>query len=268
MHSEGRFQFYATGPTVRQLSSTVACSMSPSHQPTDPVPQTPASPVGSSLLTWLSAVVPGLGHLFTGRPGSGIAIGLATLILIVIGGILGRAVGLSAELFFFVTVLFPWWAFQAYDATRVGVDHGCPLRESAQEVGRRAHDIRYLGLLFIVVAAMDAYIILANPDYALSLFCSKPDGLLGVLAKIQSPTLHVVIGYGFLRLRRWALLLYLAYASFGLLNATANFTCFGYGRVRTVFLLSLLAFTGYIWLRRAHFRERAHDGRTGAGPSL
>lgn len=216
---------------------------------TVPQPHPPTSP-----LRWASALLPGLGHLLTGRPRSGASIGLVTVGLIAIGMVLGRTAGLSAELFFVVTVLCPWWTLQAYDAARPGSDRGYPLWESTQEAWRSAQDIRYLGLLFIVVAAMDAYIILANPEYALSLFCSKPDGLIGVLAKIQSPTLHVVIGYGFLRLRRWALLLYLAYAGFGLLNATANFACFGYGRVRTVFLVSLLVFTAYVWIRRAHFR--------------
>jgi hypothetical protein len=45
--------------------------------------------------------------------------------------------------------------------------------------------------------------------------------------------------------------LYLVYAAFGVINALANFACFGYGRIRTVFLISLLAFTAYvIWRRR------------------
>ncbi|MER3425211.1 MAG: hypothetical protein C4293_20290, partial [Nitrospiraceae bacterium] len=75
----------------------------------------------------------------------------------------------------------------------------------------------------------------------------------------QSPTLHVLIGYGFLRLRRWSLLLYMAYAAFGLLNATANFACFGYGRVRTVFLLTLIAFTAYVLWRQRCFRTANTD---------
>ena len=100
---------------------------------------------------------------------------------------------------------------------------------------------------------MDLYIILVNPDYALALFCAKPKGLVGLLAKIQSPTIHLLIGVGFLGIRRWALLLYLAYAAFGFLNTTANFACFGYGRVRMVFALSLVAFTAYIWYRRRRF---------------
>lgn len=106
----------------------------------------------------------------------------------------------------------------------------------------------------MLTALTDFYIIVANPAYALTVFCAKPTGLLGILTKVQSPTLHLVIGYGFLRLRRWSLLVYLAYAAFGLLNATANFACFGYGRVRAVFLFSLVVFTLYVFWRRDCFR--------------
>jgi hypothetical protein len=56
-------------------------------------------------------------------------------------------------------------------------------------------------------------------------------------------------------LRRWALLLYLAYAGFGVMNAMANFSCFGYGRVRTAFFISLIGFTAYVWLRRQAFHR-------------
>ena len=153
-------------------------------------------------------------------------------------------------------LVLPWWAFQSYDAflphrpaqaglARVGT--------TLKVVWARAHDIRYLGALFFLTAFMDLYIIVSNPEYALSIFCTKPAGLWGGLAKAQSPTLHTLIGYGFMRLRRWSLLLYLVYAAFGLLNATANYACFGYGRVRTVFLLSLIAFTAYVLWRRRCF---------------
>src|SRR5438132_14243010 len=107
---------------------------------------------------------------------------------------------------------------------------------------------------------MDLYIIVANPGYSLTVFCTKPAGLLGALAKAQSPTLHTLIGYGFLRLRRWSLLLYLAYAAFGLLNGTANYACFGYGRVRTGFRVTLIAFKAYIfWRGHAFTAPSARD---------
>ena len=52
---------------------------------------------------------------------------------------------------------------------------------------------------------MDTYIILANPQYSLHVFCTRPTGMLGAIAKIQSPTFHVAIGYGFLGRRRWGI---------------------------------------------------------------
>jgi hypothetical protein len=128
------------------------------------------------------------------------------------------------------------------------------LTAAARRAWQRAHDLRFLGILFLITAATDFYIIVANPNYALTIFCTKPAGAFGILAKAQSPTLHVLIGYGFLRLRRWSYWLYVAYAVFGLVNAAANFGCFGYGRVRTVFAISLVAFTAYVIARRREFR--------------
>ncbi len=155
-------------------------------------------------------------------------------------------------------VVLPWWAIQSY-AAALPLPAG--LGQALRIVWARAHDIRYLGALFLLTALTDFYIIMANPEYALTIFCSKPSGPFGVLAKAQSPTLHVLIGYGFMRLRRWSLFLYMAYAAFGLLNATANFACFGYGRVRAVFLASLVAFTAYVAWRRHRFEPAAGRSR-------
>ncbi|HJU05196.1 MAG TPA: hypothetical protein VJ692_08570 [Nitrospiraceae bacterium] len=169
---------------------------------------------------------------------------------------LGRLAGTGAAIFFLLLVGLPWWAIQAYDAYLPVADRA-GLRNTMRAAWQRAHDIRFLGALFLLTAATDLYIIIANPDYSLTIFCVKPTGWPGILAKAQSPTLHLLIGYGFLRLRRWALVLYLAYAAFGLVNATANFACLGYGRVRTVFLITLIAFTAYVFRRRGCFRSEA-----------
>ena len=98
-----------------------------------------------------------------------------------------------------------------------------------------------------------------NPEYSLTIFCSKPTGILGILAKAQSPALHIAIGYGFLKLHRWAFFVYLAYAGFGLINATANYTCFGFGLIRTIFFISLLTFTTYVVWRRGFFGKKRTD---------
>ncbi len=202
-----------------------------------------------------SAFIPGLGQALQGRirPGLmsfGLCLGLAAFSVAI-----GRLAGAGAEVFMFMLFVFPGWIFQLYDAYLAFAPTPDTLRRTWNEVWRRAHDVRYLGALFLLSAVMDLYIILKQPDYALSVFCTKPVGLPGLLFKIQSPTIHTFIGYGFLRLRRWALLLYLAYAGFGLINAMANFSCFGYGRVRTAFFISLIGFTAYVWFRRQVFRR-------------
>ena len=208
------------------------------------------------LAALLSALLPGLGHAIRRRPEQAATTFVITAELLGCAWGIGSLTGRGAAIFFLMLLVLPWWAFQSYDAflphapAQAGLARfGCTLKV----VWSRAHDVRYLGALFFLTAFTDLYIIIANPDYALTIFCTKPAGLWGGLAKAQSPTLHTLIGYGFMRLLRWSLLLYLAYAAFGFLNATANYACFGYGRVRTVFLLTLAAFTAYVLWRRQCF---------------
>lgn len=195
-----------------------------------------------------SALIPGLGQAVRGYRGH------AAGVFIVAAGFLGctvllaRTGGIETAVFFFILLVLPWWALQSYGAS---LHDPLGWTRTTQAIWMNNHDVRYLGALFLLTAVTDLYIILARPDYALTIFCLKPGGLWGILAKVQSPTLHLLIGYGFLRLRRWGLMLYLVYAAFGTINALANYACFGYGRIRTVFLLSLIAFTLYIvWRRR------------------
>ncbi len=215
------------------------------------------SPLGAIL----STILPGLGQAFRGRPGQALAILLLTAVLLGCTVGLGRVQDRAAEIFFFMIVVLPWWVIQSYDAYLPHPPQAGGLSDTLKAVWARAHDIRYLGALFLLSAFMDVYIIAANPTYALPFFCTKPTGAWGLLAKAQSPTLHTLIGYGFLRLRRWSLFMYLAYAGFGLLNATVNYTCFGYGRVRTTLVVTLLVFTGYILWRRQSFLPGDHARR-------
>ena len=200
--------------------------------------------------------MPGLGQAIKRDIRSAVSIFLTATALLALAWWIGRSSGAGAGVLFIMLVILPWWAVQSYDAflPRPADSARSGLLRTVTIVWSRAHDIRYLGGLFLLTAVTDLYIIVANPDYALTVFCSKPAGIWGMMAKVQSPTLHVLIGYGFLRLRTWSLLLYMAYAGFGLLNATANYACFGYGRVRTVFLLTLIAFTAYVIWRRKCFK--------------
>ena len=193
----------------------------------------------------LSVLVPGIGQAVTRQFNAASRIFAFGLILLVVAWGIGRLAGAGAAIFFLMLVVLPWWVLQAYDAYLRPRSSG--LLPALRIAWAQAHDIRFLGALFLLTALTDFYIIVANPAYSLTLFCVKPSGWLGVLAKAQSPTLHILIGYGFLRLRRWALMLYMAYTAFGLVNATANFACFGYGRIRTVFLATLIAFTIYVF---------------------
>ncbi len=195
-----------------------------------------------------SALLPGLGQAVRGYRAHAAGIVIATAGLLGCSALLARTSGGEAAAFFLMLLVLPWWTIQSYGAS---LPDPLGWRLTVQAVRAHGHDIRYLGALFLLTAVTDLYIILARPDYALTVFCLKPGGLWGMLAKAQSPTLHLLIGYGFLRLRRWGLMLYLAYATFGVTNASVNYACFGYGRIRTVFLLSLIAFTLYIvWRRR------------------
>jgi hypothetical protein len=215
------------------------------------------------LAAFLSTIFPGLGQAAKHQFQRAAALAFVGSSLVGALWATWRIAGPGAAIFFFLMIVLPWWGIQAYDAFLPPSDPSPTLRKTIRIVLQRAHDIRFLGSLFLLTAVLDLYIIVVNPEYVLMVFCAKPGGVLGLLAKAQSPTLHVLIGTGFLRIQRWSLMLYLAYAAFGLLNAIVNFACFGYGRVRTVFLLSLLGFTAYVWWRRTVFQ--GHDG---AGPGL
>lgn len=219
------------------------------QQPDSPATAFPQLSIKGAIL---SSLIPGLGQLVRGYPRHAARVLIMGALLGIITGTLGRLGGTGAGFFFALLIILPWWCLQAYEAS---LPNPPGQLEALKTAWRRAHDIRYLGGLFLFTAFTDLYIILANPEYSLTLFCSKPEGVPGILAKAQSPTLHLAIGYGFLKLRPWALLVYMAYAGFGLCNAVANFACFGYGRIRTVFFLSLVAFTVYVFWRRSCFRS-------------
>lgn len=217
------------------------------QQPASPAALSAESSVKGAIL---SSLIPGLGQWVRGYPLHAARVLVTGTLLGIITWTLSRMGGTGAGFFFALMIIVPWWCLQAYEAS---LPNPPGQMEALKTAWRRAHDIRYLGGLFLFTAFTDLYIILANPEYNLTLFCSKPEGVPGLLAKAQSPTLHLAIGYGFLKLRPWALLVYMAYAGFGLCNAVANFACFGYGRIRTVFFLSLVAFTVYVFWRRSCF---------------
>jgi hypothetical protein len=212
-----------------------------------------------SLAAFYSSLIPGLGQLIQRRGKTGGLCLLVTLALLAASLTLGRISGRAAEVFFFMLLTLPWWAFQAYDAY-LGAGDARPFRRTWRAVWDRGHDIRFLGLLLLISALNDTWIILMNLDYQLPFYCTRPDGIPGFAVKAISPALHLAVGYGFMRLRRWSLLVYLVYAAYGLTNSLVNLTCFGPGRIRNTLLAAVILSTIYIlWRRRVLLVTRSDE---------
>ncbi len=119
---------------------------------------------------------------------------------------------------------------------------------------RGSVDLQAIGFLFLLTALTDLYIIQARPDYGLKILGTTLPGVWGILSKAQSPTLHILIGVGFLLVKRWGLFVYLLYAGFGVVNAGVNLAVLpGPHRIRIAFMMSLAVFTAYILWRRKRF---------------
>ncbi len=119
---------------------------------------------------------------------------------------------------------------------------------------RGSVDLQAIGFLFLLTALTDLYIIQARPDYGLKILGTTLPGVWGILSKAQSPTLHILIGVGFLLVKRWGLFVYLLYAGFGIINAGVNLAVLpGPHRIRIAFMMSLAVFTAYILWRRHRF---------------
>jgi len=199
----------------------------------------------------LSAIVPGSGHMFRRRVGAGLSSLSITFLLIGISLALGRVSGRAAEVFFFMLLALPWWAFQSYDAFLGPSNGSSNWLRTWRRVWANGHDIRFLGLLLVVSAVNDTWIILKNLDYLLPFYCTKLQGIPGFLTKAISPALHLGVGAGFMKLARWSLFLYLIYAAYGFTTGLVNLTCFGPGRIRNTLLIAIVVSTVYvIWRRR------------------
>jgi hypothetical protein len=196
-----------------------------------------------------SLFLPGLGQLTQRRYGQAAIAFLGTVMLIGASLMLGRVSGRAAEVFFFMILALPWWALQSYDAY-LGSTAGAGWRRTFRTAWQHGHDIRFLGVLLLISAVNDTIIILKNFDYLLPFYCTKFSGIPGFLTKAISPVLHLAVGYGFLRLTRWALFIYLIYAAYGLTNGMVNLACFGPGRIRNTLLAAVILSTIYIVWRR------------------
>lgn len=197
-----------------------------------------------------SLFFPGLGQLMQRRYVQAATALLCTVGLANASLLLGRLSGRAAEIFFFMVLALPWWALQGYDAYLGRAAAGSDWRRTFRTAWQRGHDIRFLGVLLLISAVNDTFIILNNLNYLLPFYCTKPGGIPGFLTKAISPALHVAVGYGFVRLRRWAFLVYLVYAAYGFTNGMVNLACFGPGRIRNTLLAAVVLSTIYIVWRR------------------
>jgi len=207
-------------------------------------------PSANARAAFLSSLCPGLGQLVHARYVHGLTAFLVAVALIGASMALGQISGRAAEVFFFMLLALPWWAFQAYDARLGPSPEESNWLRTWREVWRQGHDIRFLGLLLLISALNDTWIILKNLDYLLPFYCTKPDGIPGFLTKAISPALHLAVGYGFMRLYRWSLFVYLLYAAYGFTNGLVNLTCFGPGRIRNTLLGAIVLSTLYLLWRR------------------
>ena len=197
-----------------------------------------------------SVVFPGAGQLIQGRYVQALTACISTVLLLAASLALGRISGRAAEVFFFMVLTLPWWALQSYDAYLGPGENTSHWRRTVRSAWQHGHDIRFLGLLLLISAVNDIVIIFKNPDYLLPFYCTKPDGVPGFLTKAISPALHFAVGYGFMRLSRWAFFVYLVYAAYGFTNGMVNLTCFGSGRIRNTLLVAITLSTIYVLWRR------------------
>ena len=119
---------------------------------------------------------------------------------------------------------------------------------------RRPLDITIFGILFLISAPIELYnIVQTNWEYTPKFFGVVTGGLFAKAVLAAQPVLHVAIGYGFLRLRRWAVYLALFYAADTLTSAVSSFIFLGYGKIRTIFIAILLPFVIYLIARMKRF---------------
>ena len=114
-------------------------------------------------------------------------------------------------------------------------------------------DIRALGILFVISGLIDFFWIVSYPDYALKVFGTTFRGWLGELVKYQHPVIHLAIGYGFWKTKKWAYYTYLGYLTLACLSEITTQMVQGYHPTRTTMIFISILFGIYIIWRRPVF---------------
>lgn len=125
------------------------------------------------------------------------------------------------------------------------------------EFRERPTDILALGVMFFLSSLFDLYIIFAYPEYQLKIFGTGFTGTAGWLVKLQSPLIHTLLGIGFLTLTLWSYYLFMVYMLYGITNATVNYAVFGFGWIRSIFIVGSVVFLIYVYYRRDAFKGAA-----------
>ena len=128
------------------------------------------------------------------------------------------------------------------------------MRSRTAHVFAHGHDIRIVGILFLISGTIDLLWILSYPEYALKVFGTTFTGIAGALVKYQHPVIHWAIGYGFWRRQRWSYFAYLAYLCFACASEITTQFVEGYHPTRTTMIVVSLLFGLYIFSRRRIFR--------------
>ena len=121
---------------------------------------------------------------------------------------------------------------------------------------KRPLDITIFGVLFLLSAPVELVNILSTGwQYTPKFFGITTHGIVAKLVLAAQPVLHLALGYGFLTLRRWVIYLGVFYIGDVLTSSVSSFILYGYGRVRTLFIVLLVPFLIYLIARRAQFKR-------------
>ncbi len=119
---------------------------------------------------------------------------------------------------------------------------------------RRPLDITIFGVLFLISAFIElGNIMYTGWKYQPRFFGILTHGLTAKTVLAAAPLLHVALGYGFLKLKRWAFYLTLFYSADVLTSTVSRYMIEGYGLIRTIFLVTLPPFVIYVLWRRDRF---------------
>ena len=114
-------------------------------------------------------------------------------------------------------------------------------------------DIRLFGILFVISGVIDFFWIVSYPNYALKVFGTTFTGWIGELVKYQHPVIHLAIGYGFWKTKKWAFYSYLVYLTLACLSEVTTQIVQGYHPTRTTMIIISILFGVYIVWRRPVF---------------